>query len=152
MFHWLPIIVQELCVSRGGRPGLSVLTSLLVSVDIKLYWTMLRHWSQLVPNNYVNWHMTTLFNTTCLPTAYLGFIQYYIFHPSWLFRGRCLNDCLSVSSPPPPPLSQYISPLFPFNRFGQKFAWLPILVCFFPHQYNLPQQHSIYVNVHHGLK
>ena len=43
------LIVQELCESRGGRPGLSVLTSLLVSVDVKLYWTMLRHWSQLVP-------------------------------------------------------------------------------------------------------
>ena len=43
-------IVQELCESRGGRPGLSVLTSLLVSVDVKLYWTMLQHWSQLVPN------------------------------------------------------------------------------------------------------
>ena len=42
--------VQELCESRGGRPGLSVLTSLLVSVDVKLYLTMLRHWSQLVPN------------------------------------------------------------------------------------------------------
>ena len=28
---------QELCESRGGRPGLSVLTSLLVSVDVKLY-------------------------------------------------------------------------------------------------------------------
>ena len=44
------VIVQELCESRGGRPGLSVLTSLLVSVDVKLHWTMLRHWSQLVPN------------------------------------------------------------------------------------------------------
>ena len=31
------IIVQELCVSRGGRPELSVLTSLLVSVDVKNY-------------------------------------------------------------------------------------------------------------------
>ena len=31
------VIVQELCESRGGRPGLSVLTSLLVSVDEKLY-------------------------------------------------------------------------------------------------------------------
>ena len=31
------IIVQELCKSRGGRPGLSVLTSLLVSVDVKIY-------------------------------------------------------------------------------------------------------------------
>ena len=30
-------IVQELCESRGGRPGLSVLTSLLVSVDVKSY-------------------------------------------------------------------------------------------------------------------
>ena len=30
-------IVQGLCESRGGRPGLSVLTSLLVSVDVKLY-------------------------------------------------------------------------------------------------------------------
>ena len=28
---------QELCESRGGRPGLSVLTSLLVSVDVKIY-------------------------------------------------------------------------------------------------------------------
>ena len=32
-----PYTVQELCESRGGRPGLSVLTSLLVSVDVKLY-------------------------------------------------------------------------------------------------------------------
>ena len=31
------VIVQELCESRGGRPGLSVLTSLLVSVDLKIY-------------------------------------------------------------------------------------------------------------------
>ena len=31
------VLVQELCESRGGRPGLSVLTSLLVSVDVKLY-------------------------------------------------------------------------------------------------------------------
>ena len=29
--------VQELCENQGGRPGLSVLTSLLVSVDVKLY-------------------------------------------------------------------------------------------------------------------
>ena len=43
-------MVQELCESRGGRPGLSVLTTLLVSMDVKLYRTMLRHWSQLVPN------------------------------------------------------------------------------------------------------
>ena len=30
-------IVQEPCESRGGRLGLSVLTNLLVSVDVKLY-------------------------------------------------------------------------------------------------------------------
>ena len=30
-------IVQELCESRGGRLGLSVLTRLLVSVDVKIY-------------------------------------------------------------------------------------------------------------------
>ena len=30
-------IVQELCESRGGRPGLSVLMSLLVSLDVKQY-------------------------------------------------------------------------------------------------------------------
>ena len=35
--HQNDFIVQELCESRGGRPGLSVLTSLLVSVDVKLY-------------------------------------------------------------------------------------------------------------------
>ena len=43
-------IVQELCESWGGRLGLSILTSLLVSVDVEIYWTVLRHWSQLVPN------------------------------------------------------------------------------------------------------
>ena len=31
------VIVQELCESRGGRSELSVLTSLLVSVDVKNY-------------------------------------------------------------------------------------------------------------------
>ena len=30
-------IVQELRESRGGRPGLPVLTILMVSVDVKLY-------------------------------------------------------------------------------------------------------------------
>ena len=29
------VIVRELCESRGGRPELSVLTILLVSVDVK---------------------------------------------------------------------------------------------------------------------
>ena len=37
LFPDLTAIVQEQCESRGGRPGLSVLTSLLVSVDVKQY-------------------------------------------------------------------------------------------------------------------
>ena len=37
LFNLLSVIVQELCESRGGRPGLSVLTSLPVSVDVKNY-------------------------------------------------------------------------------------------------------------------
>ena len=31
------VIVQELCESRGGRPGLFVLTNLMVFVDVKQY-------------------------------------------------------------------------------------------------------------------
>ena len=42
--------VQELCESRGGRPGLSVPTSFTVSVEVKQRWTVLRHWSQFGPN------------------------------------------------------------------------------------------------------
>ena len=37
LYSRMRVIVQELCESRGGRPGLSVLTSLLVSVDVKIY-------------------------------------------------------------------------------------------------------------------
>ena len=33
----IKLIVQELRENRGGRPELSVLTSLLVSVDVKLF-------------------------------------------------------------------------------------------------------------------
>ena len=49
-FYFVPSLDnQELCESRGVRPGLSVLTSHLVSVDVKLYWTMLRHWVSACP-------------------------------------------------------------------------------------------------------
>ena len=51
---WSLYKVQELCESRGGRPGLSVLLSLTVSVDVKQHWTVLRHWSQFVPNMSAN--------------------------------------------------------------------------------------------------
>ena len=36
-------IVQELCESQDGRPGLPVLASRMVSMDVKQYWTMLTH-------------------------------------------------------------------------------------------------------------
>ena len=42
--------VQELCASRGGRPGLPVLMSLTVPVYVKQHCTMLRHWSQFLLN------------------------------------------------------------------------------------------------------
>ena len=54
----IPVLgrVQELCESRGGRPGrLSILMSLMVSVDLKQHWTTLRHWSQFVPNCQPTW-------------------------------------------------------------------------------------------------
>ena len=37
VLSFVAVIVQELCESRGGRPGLSVLMSLLVSMDVKNY-------------------------------------------------------------------------------------------------------------------
>ena len=37
LYRGFMLIVQELCESQGGHPGLSVLTSLLVSVDVKIY-------------------------------------------------------------------------------------------------------------------
>ena len=37
---------QELCESAGGRPGLPVLMSLMVSVDVKQHWTLHTYWSQ----------------------------------------------------------------------------------------------------------
>ena len=45
MVSWHTVIVQELCESRGGRPGLSVLTSLLVFRGRK---ALLNHASALV--------------------------------------------------------------------------------------------------------
>ena len=45
------VIVQELCESRGGRAGLSVLTSLLVSVDVKIYCTVLRFIAPCIGHN-----------------------------------------------------------------------------------------------------
>ena len=48
------IRVQELCESQNGRPGLPVLMSLMVSVDVKQHWTVLRHCSQFVPDMLTN--------------------------------------------------------------------------------------------------
>ena len=37
VMYEMQFIVQELYESRGRRPGLSVLMSLLISVDVKIY-------------------------------------------------------------------------------------------------------------------
>ena len=50
MIQMLPDYTHT-CESRGGRPGLSVLMSLTVSVDVKQHWTVHTHWSQFVPNS-----------------------------------------------------------------------------------------------------
>ena len=77
----LTFIAQELCESRGGRPELSVLTSLLVSVDVKLYWTVLRHWSQFVPNmsTDIRGHEALLHHSSADPHN-----SYSLSHPQWL--------------------------------------------------------------------
>ena len=51
---------QELCESRGGRPGLNKPYGF--PVDVKRHWTMLTHWSQFVPNMSTR-HPRTLSNT-----------------------------------------------------------------------------------------
>ena len=87
--------VQELCESRGGRPGLSVLTSLLVSVDVKLYWTMLRHWSQGGGDSSV----------VRAPNSWLkgrGFESLLERRENFLLQGRLsVLTLISVSVPPP---------------------------------------------------
>ena len=66
------IIVQELCESRGGRPGLSVLTSFLVSVDVKIYWTVLRHWSHNLSLMATDIWSLTSSSTDWFTTYFLG--------------------------------------------------------------------------------
>ena len=64
------VMVQELCKGRGGRPGLSVLTTLLSGFRGRK--VILNHASALVSAcpEYVNWHLRTLSNTTYQrPTA-----------------------------------------------------------------------------------
>ena len=53
------------CVKVGvdGRPGLPVLMSRMVSVDLKQHWTMHTHWSQFVPNMSTR-HPRTLSSTS----------------------------------------------------------------------------------------
>ena len=57
--------MQELCKRWGGRPGLPILMSLMVSVDVKQHWTTCTHWSQFVPNMSTR-HPRTLSSTSSL--------------------------------------------------------------------------------------
>ena len=61
--------VQELCESRGGRPGLPVLMSLVVSVDVKQHCTIHTHRSQFVPNMSTR-HPMTLSSTSSSCNAF----------------------------------------------------------------------------------
>ena len=54
---------SRLCESRGGRPGLPVLMSLMVSMAVKQHSTMHTHWSQFVPNIPTR-HTRTLSSTS----------------------------------------------------------------------------------------
>ena len=69
--------VQELCESRGGRPGLSVLTSLLVSVDVKQHRTVLQHWSQFVPNTSTDFYF--IVSTPLLPVMQYSVLTAFFF-------------------------------------------------------------------------
>ena len=69
---WKPCSrAQELCESRGGRPGLLVLMGLMVSADVKQHWTMLGHWSQFVPNRSTR-HPSTLSSTLSSTNVHEG--------------------------------------------------------------------------------
>ena len=60
----------------------------MASVDVKQYWTMLTHWSQLVPNNYVSQHPRTLSNTTAAASLF----------PQCPCRGRLFVCCCGLCS------------------------------------------------------
>ena len=91
---WERSQVQELCESRGGRPGLSVLTSLLASVDVKLYWTMLRHWSQLVPNISTDiWGLLSITSSSSLMTLVRQKSDSLFFF-SAAVKHTCLSDLI----------------------------------------------------------
>ena len=82
-------IVQELCESRGGRPGLSVLTSPLVFVDVKNYGTVLQHWHNLsltcqLTSEDIKHHFIIMVNCT---TNRYRFIQQTISRVAY-FPGR----------------------------------------------------------------
>ena len=62
---WAQLRRVQLCESRGGRPGLPVLMSLMpVFVDVMQQWTMLTHWSQFDPNMSTPRHPRTLSSTS----------------------------------------------------------------------------------------
>ena len=69
--------------------------SLMVSVDVKHYWTMLTHWSQLVPNSYVNRHPRTLSNTTATADSWTGQGEWQLFSSSRQHLSGCTSACLT---------------------------------------------------------
>ena len=122
--------VQELCESRGGRPGLPVLMSLMVSVDVKQHGTMLRHWSQFVPNRSadIRGHEALRHHHHCCDEMSLSWSQWHelvTFRLSQKQRGAVQSGlkfvCLSVihAWQPPFPLNVIKWYLTQFTCFGQ---------------------------------
>ena len=77
------LIVQELCESRGGRPELSVLTSLLVSVDVNLF-------SYIEPCFSIGLSLSLICQLTSEDIK-----QHYL--PTDLFLNSCFLDTVSMS-------------------------------------------------------
>ena len=97
----LRVRVQELCDSWGSHPGLSVLMNLTVSVDVKQHWTMLKHWSQFVPNMSTTiWgHETLLHHHPAESDEY----SWYNWFPCLRFSHSCLWNPGPNPPPPSPP-------------------------------------------------
>ena len=108
----MQVRVQELCESRGGHPGLPVVMSLTVSVDVKQLWTMHTHWS--VCPSYVSRHPRTLSPTSSssdagsVPPVQQCLSPRVSFHSGGhslpvsvqpLRAFACINSCARVKNP-----------------------------------------------------
>ena len=71
--------------SRWPSWAWAVRMSLTISVDVKPPWTLLRHWSQFVPNNYANRHPRTSSSASSSLTSRLSLLSSLVkaANPHW---------------------------------------------------------------------